>query len=475
MKYIYNILVLLFLGLTASCESESEQPDIEGLAENVLMEATVKELHISRSTGDGICDKAFNLTFQSSSGYEVGKVDFNSAGRGYTIRYDSEGVPFDLVWGDVVPDQPNGSTYSFYVDNLPEEMGRSIVVDFPENRDENPYSIGIYDGDFGSRDLIWGSAEQVIRKNIEDIDLYHVMSRFSLHVDLNNSSVGHEISLVSAEITNIFTSPLSFNRLSGNFELRKYENGEPWPEEKFIMVEDEDKWLEVKDENEVAYYSTPDFILPPQEFVQNNRPRLYVKVRSGDGTEKVFSSVLPTTMTVKDEAGVQKLWSMSFLRGTKLILSVRLNNEVGSLEFLPVSLIGWKEHKGDKTFTGYQASVSKTEDLDDLVNAYNNESIDKFYQWGYLADKDTNKWVFNVFNNLEIDYEFYKNKMGEREGLPYSFNIYEATITVLMPGDKKVYLSGAEGAEKLKKILSNGLSPDATMQDDKISGSSGNS
>ena len=454
--YILKRAIFLLPFVLWSCVSDSYEPESSEDDEPVILGAHIKEMGITRAGDKLIKDKTLNLTFNSSNGYENGKAFFNYQGIGYTVRYDMSGFPLDLVWSYVATDVVNGDTYSFYLDNLSEEYTTSdpaslTTILLPE---DNVYSISKFVEEEENsvsnppaNDLWWGSLDRVTRTKIENITLYHVMSRFCLRLSIDNSAVGDEKLPASASLTNLFRTPVSFDRLTGNLGLE--DNPDPEP---FVLVENETEWTMEEGENGIIYYTSPEFVIPPQEFMSNARPRLTVKLTNG----QTFSGLLPLVMYLVGENGVLSLWNMSFLKGYKLTLNVRLSNEAASLQFMPSTVLEWW-NVGKKNLTGSQASLTNEEDFLDLIKTYNSGDDSQFYKWGYQNSEGV--WIFNIFRNFSISANEFKDKMHEKPGLPYGFNLNFASITISLGGDENVYLQNEDGAEKLKALLNEGIIP----------------
>lgn len=455
-KYIIYFLPALFF----SCSDEDSMKTSSEGDEQVVFGARIREMGNTRADDKPVKNKSMNLTFFTSNGFEKGKVEFNDQGIGFSVRYDADQNPLDLVWSYVSPNERNGKVYSFFIDNLDSEYTETdpqnpTTVILPSN---NRYKLGLYvdedkeDPEKGiySNDLQWGSLENVERDKIETIYLNHVMARFSLRVTFDNSAVGEEFKPESASINNIFHEAVSFDRKTGILGLPDQPEADP-----FYLVETKEGWKAEKDEEDgITYYNSPDFAVPPQEFVANARPRVTVKLTNG----KSYSGLLPTAMSILGENS-SSLWTMAFLKGYKLTLNVKISNEAASLEFMPVTVMEWWE-VGRKTLMGNQASLTKDEDFDELIKAYKNSDDSEFYRWGYY-DNVNQVWVFNIFRALEIDPAKYKSVMQEKESMPYRFNILNTSIALLYPGGIKKYVEGEEGERILKEILSEGIIPSA--------------
>lgn len=459
-KY-FKILSLFFAMLLVGCASDDATPpsgssNVED-SDRVVFGAKVIEMGNTRAIGDKtVKDKKLNLLFLSSNGWESGFADFNYQGIAYSERYDNNGSVLDLLWSYVAPDEYNGETYSFFLDNIPDEFNIPDPNDITKVifNEGNPYKASRYVDENNKNDLWWGSLQGVNRAKIENIDLYHVMARVSLKVYFDNSAVGDSKYPVSATINNIYRYPVSFDRLTGNLGLPEAPDPEP-----FTLVEDEQGWEETLDVTGLTYYTSPDYILPPQEFVSNARPRLSVVVKNGNtGELQTFSGLLPLAMYLEGENGSSTLWTMSFLKGYSLTLTVKISNEAADLQFLPVTLLEWWP-VGSKTLTGIQASVRDDNDLDTLIKTYNTSVDDsEFYNWGY-KDSTDGVWYFNVFRNINIEASKYAGKMTERTAMPYGFKLHSASVVVTLKDGTDVYLTGEEGERQLKALLNEGTYP----------------
>ena len=460
-KYTKKIYLLVSLPLVlCGCDTSEKLTDDYTDKEQVIFESSLKEILNSRANSDEyVVNQSFNLMFKGNAGYEIGKVDFNNSGIGFSLRYDNDGKLMDLIWGDVNPNENNGNTYSFYLDNLTPGFDGITNVKLPENPEDNPYSIGIYkndddtnyNDDYNTKDLIWGALENTERNTIEEVDLYHVMSRFCLRLCIDNSAVGKDKFPLSATISNLFQTPIEFDRLTGNLQLEENPIEEP-----YSIVDNQTKnWTIEKDESNpnITYYTSPDFVIPPQEFVSTARPRLSVKLL--DNT--TYSGLFPIAMNLIGADGSLTPWTMSFLRGYRIMLNVKISNNMADLQFLPVTMLDWWE-VDEKTVTGYQASVANEEDFKNLIKAYNDERISEFYKWGFKRSDGT--WVFNIFTNFSIKASEYSSHMEEKENLPYEFYIFDATVSVSLDSENEVYLNTLNnGAQQLKNLLNKGIRP----------------
>lgn len=442
-QIILSVTILLALSGCSTAEPDKETEDILG---RVKIGAAISGIGNTGTRGyqeEGkVLSGNMNLTFLNKDReFEVGSVAFEN-GIGYASRIDNSRF-IDLKWVDLSTTEESSRQYSFYLDNLPAAYGTDVNISLPE---ENPFHASVFDEVEGSNDLLWGALLDIERSPTLSFDLNHVMSRFCLRVYFDNSNGFERLTPESAKISNLFQHAVSFDRLTGTLGLD--ENPD---EEDFILVTDYDSWdrKEVIENNKtVNYYVSPDFVIPPQNFVSNKRPRLTVVLSNGES----YSGLFPLAMTLVGENNVMTPWMMSFLRGYKLTLTVMISNGGQSLQFMPVTLLEWVD-KGIKNLTGSQAAIEDEEGMKALINAYNGRKVEEFYKWGY---KNGDIWIFNIFQNLEFSLKS-GEKMEEQKDLPYEFNIYNSTVIVNLPDGRSVSLTqNDDGANKLKTILNGG-------------------
>ena len=397
----------------------------------------------------------YNFTFLNPGGnHEIGNAIFGSNGIGYTYR-DENGETKELEWGYVSPVNTNELSYSFYLDNLPDAFDKTTTVTLPDDPAENPYRIGLFDMVDGENDLLWGALENINRANTLSFTLNHVMSRFNLRIYFDNTHGDQIKKPETASLTNIFQNARSFDRLTGNFTLD--ENPDPEP---FMLVEEENVWGEPQKDSDTGmiYYTSPDFIVPPQEFVSGNRPRLTVKLTN----DQVYTGLFPLAMDLVDDKNNLTPWLMSFLKGYKLTLNVIISNEPGNLQFMPASLVGWFK-KGEYNISGLQASLTNEDDFKKFEAECKKGETDLLHLWGY-HDSTADKWIINIYQSFTIkasDYTgVWKDKDKEEFPFDFDFDLHYATV-IVSHGSKKINLTESnKGAEKLKALLLYGDVPE---------------
>lgn len=473
MKSAYLYIISAFiLAVASACRSDIPDYDFPEMSETVRFGVNVAKVGNTRAIPEAgeIREGTLNVLFRNSDkNHELGSVVFtNGIGAGRRIVDDAT---VELKWSDVASESDDAKKfiYSFYLDNLPASYGNNEIINFPEDdgEDDHPYRISSYDHE--SNDLLWGALENVNRANTLSVDLNHIMSRFCLRLFFDNTAGFDTQVPVSANLTNIFHKAVSLDRTTGNLELSKRAtpegNGMPIPDP-YFLVKTTEEWGKPQEDEEtgMTYYSTPDFVIPPQEFVPNSRPRLTVVLSKG-GQEETYTGLLPQAMDLVGDHGELIPWIMSFLKGYRIILNVTVSNQANSLIFMPATVLDWND-KGKKTLTGNQASVAKEEEIEDLIRAYKSGSIGEFYKWGYELDTNPPKWIFNIFQNFEVNVNKLRGQMKESDEPPYDFppydfNLHFATVTIILEDNTKVELnSDNNGAARLKSLLSKGVLPD---------------
>lgn len=454
------IFIIALLIILTGCENKLDSNEESMSKYNpIFLGANLNGMAYSRAYQEegSVEEGTFTITyFNFDREYETGTVTFvNGVGFG---KKPTDGSHNDLGWDDVSSDVVNGDTYTFYMDNLL-DGGNSQSVEIDPLT--TPFKAAVFDKEEGSNDLLWGKLTDVKRSNSPLIfDLYHVMARFSLRVYVDNSYIGSKIYPETSSISNVFQSPVSFDRITGTLGLQEMPD-----ENDFKLVDNPDIWKRVEKEiiedgvkSTEIYFESPDYVIPPQQFLQNQRPRLTVTVNDGNGKHTNFSGLLPLSMVITDENGNISPWQMEFLRGYKLIMNVRVSNNPIYMQFMPITILPWYD-KGTYTIRGSQAAVQDEDGLKKLIDTYNAGTENEFYKWGYKSD---GKWIFNIFQNISISATDFKGRMKEKENLPYGFNLHSAVVDVALSESSNALLSGVEGAQALTDLLNKGILPTAS-------------
>lgn len=445
------------MGFLWSCSSEETVPNHESSEDVVIFNANVIESSNSRVTiEDEIRERKLNLTFHNQSDYEIGFTDFDSKGWGTSKRF-TEGTFTDLEWNYLLAEDAE-ERYSFCLDNLSEEFEtKTTEITFP---DDNPYRASVlvpwnyeeanssqYE-ELSCNDLIWG---KVLNKKASSltVNLNHVMASFRLRIYFDNTVGFDELIPEKVSISNIFQTTTSFNRLTGNFGLKDAPE-----EEDFTLVETFDTkfWDIVEDPvTQILYYESPVFVVPPQDFIQNNRPRLNVTLTNGG----FYTGLFPRVMSIKNENGNWEDALTSFMKSYTLVMTVKISNQPSSMQFMPVTMLEWN-NKGTYNFTGTQASIIDVDDLKNLISAYSKGDTSYFDHWGYY---EKGIWYFNIYRTLELDTS-YAGKLKENLQIPYEFDMHYGVVTIKISENNVIYLTASnKGAEKLKKFLNEGTIP----------------
>ncbi|MCH5224871.1 MAG: hypothetical protein J1D77_02685 [Muribaculaceae bacterium] len=442
---------------------------------NIVGMVSTRALEVSEGE---VVNGEFSLTFfNASNQLEVGKTVFTD-GLGVCYRYDKEGNPVQLIWEEVGSEGGKG-LYSFWLDNLElpddlfnenftkEELKKTLFT-LPEN---NPYRASKMK-DHPEIDLLWGRANNVPKAQSITIDLQHAMAAFQVRINMDNAG-GQEIYPVKVYIENLCTVGHIFNRnaeppLSAKTRQIPNEGGGTSirPDEYPFPLTEESETIpatwEKGEENGLDYYISPEFILPPHGFVGGYRGRLYIELNTGE----VYSGLFPMEMYVQNADGTISSEYLRFKQGCKLKITVTISKELNELGFEPVYYYEWYD-KGTFNIMGSQASLADDSVFKSLIEAYNQGKEDEFYKWGYQDSEG--RWMFNLFNkDIKLKASEVAGQMEEKLELPYDFVFHNATVIITTEKGDKIELNKDNGgAEKLKKLLSEGKIPGVNDEENK--------
>ena len=228
-----------------------------------------------------VVDGTYNLTFPTTvaNQYNIGEVRFGLTTENPQIGYVTLPGNSSLKWLSV----GGGSTPTLYLDNIPRTLnGTTNATEIIFSSTDNPYIAAPFDSIGGSNDLLWSS--QMFQRNSGTLhfDLLHQMARVRLMITTDNTYGEIDLTDATVEITNLNQSPVSFNRLDGTFTLNT--DAEAYSDLVFVKPDDASKnWINIytpSDEKKV--YQTPDFVLPPQDLLQDDRrPKLIITLSNG--------------------------------------------------------------------------------------------------------------------------------------------------------------------------------------------------
>lgn len=451
---IYNISARLstaaaMFAVVLACSSENSiVDDYQGEGEPVTVMAEVAQQLHSRGyqPDEPVTEGQYYLSYPkntTNNPYNVALVDFDrdsGSGIGMVTVPDNQ----VLKWDDV-----GGSMPTFYLDNVDPKLASdgtaSTKVIFKE--ENNPYKAGLFDDTNGSNDLLWGEA-MVQRNTVKTInfDLHHNMSRVRVQVTANKNGYSNELDLRGAtvKISSINQTPLSFNRLDGTLELPTVgDNGNyseiytplVFVDEKEATAEaDKIWWKEIEEGENTDVYITEDFVLPPQDLLENeHRPRLTITLANG----KVYSGILPHAMEIESDAVDQTKPStvpsyLSFIKEHILTIRTIITEEPPQLSFMPVWVMAWVD-KGEFNLEAHQAGIYTAEEFYKLIDYYTDNNEYQLVRYGSLiADgQGTEKWNFDFFSGVVLEEDRIAGKMRADKGLHgFIFNFNNYTIYI---------------------------------------------
>ena len=431
-KVFIRFATAALLTAAVGCTSESGTVASHEDGKSVRVGADVaRQIHTRSYQESGkVTDGIYYLTYPLNSGdYNVANVNFNVAGS--TPGVGMVIVPPDnkeLKWIDV----GGGSTPTFYLDNVKAEYGSpaepesATEIVFNEN---NPFVAGVFntEEEHPANDLLWGSSLVSHGVKTVNFDLHHYMSRVRVQitVDRENEKELGDLDLEGAtvSISSLVHKPYSYNRLNGTMSL-----GEEPVYETLVMVNDEElDWADAKDDNGDGLndvYTTLDFVLPPQGLLADeSRPELKIELKNG----YTYSGILPHAMEIVDEAHPSGGYPVALYFLKEYILTIRtvITEEPPTLSFMPVKVVEWVD-KGDFTIEAHQAGIYTAEEFRKLVNYYSSNNEYQLVRYGKLNAE--NRWVFDFFHSVTLDYdEIYGCMAGrdkEQKEFSFSFNGY---------------------------------------------------
>lgn len=448
-----------------SCAAdESFLPDI-GNKDAIIVSAEIAQELATRGNyqeeGD-ITTGTYYLTYPAApnGNNAVATVDFDKEGTkglGIVTTPDGDELNWTLVG--------NGANPFFYLDNVQKSLDKNngsdpITVTFGDN---NPYIAALYDTEEGKNDLLWGKKQ--VQRNDKNIsfDLHHYMSRIRVEItaDETNASEG-DLDLSNAEvgISSIVHTPVSYNRLDGSLYL-----GDNPAHSSLIIVNTNNEnaqigWAKIKKVNDkVTQYITKDFVLPPQGLLEDeNRPKLIIRLKDSEGKiKKTYSGILPHAMEIIYPEDKEHPYPVSFYFLKEHIITIRtkITEAPPELAFMPVQVIEWVD-KGNFTLEGHQAGIYLAKDFTELISYYGGENgkYNEFQlaRYGYIKG---DKWVFNIFSQIELEKSEIAGKMKVTEGKKdYSFDFHGYTIYVKDGNNTPKELKGLAGEQELYRIVS---------------------
>lgn len=453
-------LLSLVMAAAGSCAQEEIDRTDESTGDAIRVSASLSPTLATRAyIEEGkVTEGLFTLVYRNTSSQDtLGWVDFDYEGVAGTGQAISGLTKGPLAWALV----GGGNNPTFYMDNVSDELSSNTKsptkVIF---NDKNPYVAGILTDD-GFNDLLWGKQQVARNSKTIHFDMHHVMSKVKVVITVDDTNeVEDELSLENAEvfITDVVHKPETYDRLTGMVSIADTPDYADITLVNSLSDTPEDMRIEWKQIEENAngnehltVYTTGDFILPPQGIRSDtSRPKLKIKLHTSKG-EKVYSGYLPHAMEVQygDSENPYPL-TLSFLREHYLTIRTVLSKEPPELSFMPVQVVEWVD-KGKYTLDGYQAGIYSTQELLNLVAYWGASNEVQMQRFGMKMDNGS--WRFNIFANLELDWNYVFGKMREGQGQDYSFYVYDTfSITFTKEEVSKTY-KGKDAAEKLYNVL----------------------
>lgn len=461
--------IMALMPAMQSCVADAPDECVEISPDAVRIYAGISGNLFSRAYQEQgpVVDGQYCLTYPAANNnYTVGTVDFDkmadvSKGMGIVTTLSGK----QLEWGDV-----GGSLVTFYLDNISHTYGQDTLVNFTSTY--NPFKSSVFDKTGGSNDLLWGTTS--VDRNTKNVnfDLHHNMARVVVEVTVVHTENSVEnISLKNADvrITNLFPDPLSFNRKDGTLQLpadQKDAQGIT-----IVSAEGTDyKWATIPTEDsenaddEKRTYISQDIVLPPQNLFEDiNRPRLEIELE--DGT--IYSGILPYAMLIAgannpDDDSLNYPVTLSFLKEYVLTIRTVITEEPPELAFMPVWVRKWVD-KGEFTLEAHQSGIYSPAAFYKLIEYYSKNNEYQLVRYGHIiSDSSSQKWLFNVFNGLVLDYDQIADKMKPNTSVPdkgvtkdFEFNFNNYTVYVQKDNDELTMM--AVTAEELYQIVTGSL------------------
>ena len=431
---IYNIILsscLTILALAASgCNADLEPTVEDGNA--IYVEADVTHNSQARSyiPQGTVVEGEYNLTFPSTVAdqYNIGLVSFGESQENPQIGIVKMDGDTPLKWLSV----GGGATPTLYLDNIPRTVaGASNSTSITFSAGSNPYEAAPFDSIEGSNDLLWGA--KMFQRNAGTLhfDLQHVMARVRLVVTADNTNGEIDLTGATVKITNLNLKPVTFNRIEGTLGLDT-DSPEAYSDLVFVDPEnDGPDWRDSYETDDVTtVYWSPDFVLPPQDLLQDDRrPQLVIKLADGNQ----YSGILPSAMLIGDGVHAEPSYpvALSFLSQYVLTIRTVVTDEPPSLTFMPVYVMKWVD-KGSFDEEAHQSGIYKAEEFYKLIEYYTKGNVFQLDRYGKQKEANgVNTWYFDFWNSVTIDYSSIHGMMPENNkagAFTFVFNNYKVFV-----------------------------------------------
>jgi hypothetical protein len=396
-----QIMVVAVMGVLIAACSNHELNEETGLNVNDPLEisVTINETLQSRAESEPAVGNYYfsYIGKNTTTNYTVLKVVLDQEGKGTPILNNKK-----LTWSDINTNVNN----SFVLDNVPETDGFTTTtstasINLQEIKLEDGSDVSLYDAapapeqNGTGNDLVWGTVKVKDVSNAPlsyvHFGLKHLMSMLTFNIESNDETIKSILNNpenIDVKLYRVITKPSTYNRLTGAISIDS--NTDPIGKDNPITLD-----IIESEQNESA--TTENWIFPPQEFINNQRPILSITLTESDGTTNTFKGVLPETMLYENSYEL-----LEFISGCHLTIKVELGNWANpQIQFRPVLVKKWVD-KGDAQLNSNQVGVYTAEELEELVDAYNKDpSKTNLTLWKYGIFSNTeNKWTFYLWKTL---------------------------------------------------------------------------
>lgn len=479
-----------------------------------------------------------NLSVTSAS-YETAIVEFGKedpeVGFAYYIR-ESDGMKKDLKWKNVA--QEGIKDVYLYLTNVNPDcytMGSNKIynrINYFFKKEENPYVASPLDKEMGTNDLIssgsitsTGGRNGYVLANASTSDiifeLYHRMALIDLKIEVSSSPDDPEKRVIplenaKVEITNLYTTLSNFSPYyssEGNYVpngssdynclISNMVKDNAATNNRILMIDPENKdkfsWEKITDEENAEKklyssrydeqwevwrntYKVPEWVFPPQAFLESSWPKIYITLPKRDVTgmpndvgEVVYKGNLPQMMYNTDPKLSQNPMVSRLTSGYILHVTATINSPNTELTFSPITIENWGD-KGTFPMSSQKSGIYNRNDINKLISLYNNKELEAFEKafqlerYGFVTD---GLYIFQIWGNFSVEYNDIFNQIVPDPEYPFMFIFSDYKLTVKkgasydgddgnISSDEEI-LSGISGEKRFYEILT-GNEPEILFQ-----------
>ena len=377
MKASYITAMFLAAFSLVACSEREHVPENDG---DIRICASLMNTAETLTKGEVAAEEVqtgdYFLSYGSASGERsLCKVTF-TYGNGYPLIEEDGAFRF-LRWNDMKAD--DAGNHVLTLDNLTDGQN---AVEVPLG--EAYAASSVEDEDVP--DIVWGSRTIAAdaEKGTVDFSLYHRMAKISLEITVNSPGIALDDKDVTVTLKNVTAIPTTFNRSSGTVSAGA----------EFTDVELYSGVLTQSGN----HYVIPSWIFPPQQFDQDNFPKLRIEF-DGQAYEGTLNRYMVNDGGDSDDTPVSL---DGFEAGRHLTLRARLSQGVEDVEviFMPVYIRKWEEIDGIG-ITAKQRGIYTETDYSQLVATYNDDPQDESVLEKYgKKDDASGQWTFDLFKNI---------------------------------------------------------------------------